>query len=173
MGTFGGFMVRSIGRILVNSLTIAGVAAATPAHAAGCWSEGAIAAAKVRELETMLMVSALRRRLSGNDFLPARNAFVAGSRPTLVAVNERLRRHFRKTVGAGQGLNAYDRYVTSIANSYGAGVGGLDCADMASILDAAVAAGHSGDALETLADRTAVSPALSGGRCEIVIAGAE
>lgn len=148
------------------------IALAAPLHAqaATCWSEKAVAAAKVRDLETMLMVSALRCRLKGQDFLPQYNAFVRGSRPALVDVNDRLRRHFTGAVGASGALNAYDRYVTAIANSYGAGVEGLDCTDMESILGAARAAGHSITTLEALAERAQSNPVLPGGRCNLVIA---
>lgn len=148
------------------------IAVATPLHAQGtaCWSDPSVAAAKVRDLETMLMVSALRCRLKGQDFLPQYNAFVRGSRPVLIEVNERLRRHFAEAVGPAGALDAYDRYVTAIANSYGAGVDGLDCTDMASILGAAQAAGHSLTSLEALAERAQSSPELPGGRCNLVMA---
>lgn len=157
-------------RKITFALTMMASVAALPAQAAACWSESAVAAAKVRDLETMLMVSALRCRLKGHDFLPAYNAFVRGSRPALINVNDRLRAHFAHSVGPAGALNAYDRYVTAIANSYGAGVEGLDCTDMESILGAAQAAGHSLTSLEALAERAESSPELPGGRCNLVIA---
>lgn len=132
-----------------------------------------MAAAKVRDLETMLMVSALRCRLKGQDFLPAYNAFVRGSRSALVEVNDRLRAHFERSNIGIAALNAYDRYVTAIANGYGAGVEGLDCIDMESILGAASAAGHSLASLEDLAERAESNPALPGGRCSLEIARAD
>jgi len=143
---------------------------AVPAQAATCWKERHVAAAKVRDLETMLMVSALRCRLSGQDFLADYNGFIRQSRSALVDVNERLRAHFQEAVGAAGALDAYDRYVTSIANGYGAGVTGLGCVDMQSILKAASANGYSVAGLEEIAERTGAQPHLPGGQCPLQIA---
>jgi hypothetical protein len=136
-----------------------------PAQAA-CWSEGAIEAAKVRDLETMMMVSALRCRQTGHNFLPDYNRFVRTSRVGLVEANNRLRAHFAP---AG-GLNAYDRWVTSLANRYGGGAEGLDCADMASIVAATAHQGASFRALLTIAERADVQPVLGGHRCTVTLA---
>lgn len=146
------------------------IAMATPLHAQGaaCWNERSVAAAKVRDMETMLMVSALRCRLKGLDFLPRYNAFVRASRPALVEVNDRLRHHFAGAVGQAGALDAYDRYVTAIANSYGAGVEGRNCIDMEAILIEAHFAGHSVESLAMLADRAASNPELPGGRCIVI-----
>ncbi len=141
-----------------------------PAQAAACWSSESVAAAKVRDLETMLMVSALRCRTSGQDFLSKYNSFVRASRTPLTVANDRLRAHFAAGLGATAGLNAYDRYVTSLANRYGAGAEGLSCRDMASITDAALREGTSFANLERLAVRAEVSPVLHGGMCRTVVA---
>jgi hypothetical protein len=144
------------------------VALAVPAGAvqAGCWSEGAVTAAKIRDMETMLMVSSLRCRAGNPRMLSAYNAFVRQSRPALTQANDQLRAHFAP---AG-GLNAYDRYVTSIANRYGAGAEGLDCGDFASILSAAAAERGSYVGLARLADSANVDPVLRGGRCPVKVA---
>lgn len=163
-------MTSKLTRGLRIFLTISAVAVAIPAQAADCWSEKAASAAKVRDLETMLMVSALRCRLGGQDFLADYNGFVRASRTALTEVNDRLRGHFQQAVGQAGALNAYDRYVTSIANGYGAGVKGLDCGDMASILGAAAAGNGSLAELEQIAERAGANPALPGGVCPMVIA---
>lgn len=170
IGETGAVMPGGMFRKIGFALVLASASASTSAHAVNCWSDSAAAAAKVRDLETMLMVSALRCRLKGQDFLPQYNEFVRSSRPALVDVNERLRQHFARAEGPAAALNAYDRYVTAIANSYGAGVEGLDCTDMESILGAAQAAGHSLASLEALAERAEANPQLPGGRCDMVIA---
>jgi hypothetical protein len=143
----------------VAALVLAAVSV-TPAQAA-CWNDAAVSAAKVRDLETMLMVSALRCRAADNAMLKAYNRFVTQSRPALAAVNQTLRDHF---AGSG-GLNAYDRYVTAIANRYGAGATGLGCDDMSSILSAAHAEGGSLAGLTRLANDAGVAPKLGGERC--------
>jgi hypothetical protein len=155
-------MFRGISRI---SAIIAAIALpVTGAHA--CWSEREADAAQVRDMETMLMVSALRCRLSGADFLPDYNAFVRGSRVALTEANDTLRAHFAPRGG----LNAYDRYVTSIANRYGAGAEGLSCADMASILSAAASERGSYSGLVRLAHASGAQPVLAGGLCPVAMA---
>jgi hypothetical protein len=141
---------------------------ATPA--AACWTPSAASAAKVRNLETMLMVSALRCRTSGRDILPQYNHFVRASRPALTEVNNRLRQHFETGLSAGQAMNAYDRYVTSIANHHGGGTNGLDCTDMASILSAANKANGNLAVLERIASDVGIKPDLKGGVCSIRVA---
>jgi S-adenosyl-L-homocysteine hydrolase len=148
--------------ILALSVTV-------PAQAA-CWHADAVAAAKVRDLETMLMVSALRCRNSGSDFLAAYNEFVRSSRAALGIANNRLRDHFTIGWGTKGGLDAYDRYVTSLANRHGGGTKGHNCETMASVNTAAIRNGANFDALEALATRADVHPVLVGGPCPVLIA---
>ena len=151
----------------VAALTLAAIS--TTSAQAACWNDAAVSAAKVRDLETMLMVSALRCKTADNAMLMQYNRFVRASRPALAAVNETLRAQF---VSAG-GLNAYDRYVTANANRYGAGAEGLSCNDMTSILSAAEAEGGSLTGLSRLASDAGVEPRLDGGRCSKTIAAAQ
>ena len=156
---------------MIRSLVIALAAAAiiaAPAEAS-CWKADQVAAAKIRDLETMLMVSALRCRAQG-DMLARYNKFVVQARPALTQVNDTLRSHFAESVGAGRALNAYDGYVTKVANRYGAGADGLSCADLSSIADAAVGEHPTFLALAALADRAGVQPLLDGDQCNVVIA---
>jgi hypothetical protein len=155
--------VRFVSGVLAMSLTLSAAQAA-------CWQADAVAAAKVRDLDTMLMVAALRCRNSGSDFLTQYNGFVRSSRTALSVANDRLRGHFAIGLDAKAALIAYDRYVTSLANRYGAGSEGLNCRDMASINDAAAREGASFLELEALATRAEVEPILIGGRCPVVIA---
>lgn len=154
-------------RTFVIALAAAAIVAA-PAHAS-CWKADQVAAAKVRDFETMLMVSSLRCRAQGN-MLARYNKFVVQARPALTQVNDTLRAHFSESVGAGRALNAYDGYVTQIANRYGAGADGLSCNDLSSITDAAVSERPSFEALADLADRAGVQPRLDGGACPVTYA---
>ena len=151
---------------VMKGLAVAAACAvvAVPAEAA-CWSDAAYRAAQVRELDTMLMVEALRCRRTGANFLPEYNAFVQASRPALVRVNDTLRAHFSDEVGPKRALDAYDNYVTTVANRYGAGTEGLDCADMASIARAAAGPRGSHEALAELAETAEMRPTVPGGRC--------
>lgn len=141
-----------------------------PATAATCWKPAAVEAAQIRDFEMMLMVSALRCRSTGNNFLAAYNRFVREKRIALTGVNDELREHFRTMVGPVGALGAYDNYVTSLANVYGAGADGLACRDLQSITDAANALPPTRSALLELADAAGVSPHLSGARCDVVMA---
>ncbi len=156
------------GKGICSFVTLVAALASTPVQAK-CWSDQAAAAAEVRDFETMLMVSALRCRTTGVNFLPRYNHFVRTGRVALVQANDNLRTHFTATHGAG-GLNAYDRYVTSIANRYGSGAEGLDCGDLASIVEAAIAESKSFAQLHQVAMRADMRPELRGGRCNAKIA---
>lgn len=138
---------------------------ATHAQAATCWSTQAVEAAQVRDFETMLMVSALRCRNTGMNFLSDYNAFIRGKRTALTQVNDELRAHFRKAAAGKAALDAYDRFATQLANSYGAGAAGLDCADLASLMRAANAAPATRAALVTLAQRAGAEPKLPNNSC--------
>lgn len=146
------------------------LSSAAPVQAASCWRAQAVEAAQVRDFETMLMVSALRCRNSGVNFLEEYNAFVRTKRTALTQVNNELRSQFQKAMGAGAALNAYDRYATQLANSYGAGAEGLDCSDMQSLVRAANASAPSRAALVTLAQRAGANPRLPGSACPVTIA---
>lgn len=135
------------------------------ANSQGCWTEDDFAAARVRELETMLMVAALRCRTEGGSLLQSYNSFIGESRPALVEINDRLRHHFTRAVGPIKSLNAYDSFVTSLANRYGAGAAGLNCGDMESILSAAVAEKGSIDGLIRLARDAQMTPVPEIDRC--------
>ena len=94
------------------------------------------------------------------------NSFIRSSRSALIEANDRLRTHY----ASSGGLNAYDRYVTSLANRHGGGSAGLDCQDMKMLLDDAKDSGASVAQLARLARSVAGGPALPGGRCDQVIA---
>ena len=155
-------------RTLIIALAATAVVAA-PAQAA-CWKSEHVAAAKVRDMETMLMVSSLRCRATDPSMLSRYNRFVVQSRAALNEVNNGLRAHFAESVGAARAMNAYDGYVTQIANRYGAGAEGLSCADLSAITSAALAERPTFSALVALANRAGVAPRLDGGACRPVIA---
>jgi hypothetical protein len=158
----------------LGKMLVAAAAVATPASAvdAACWSEAAYKAAQVRELDTMMMVEALRCRKTAANFVHDYNRYVVASRPALLKANADLRTHFAGAVGQKSALNAYDNYMTTVANRYGAGTEGLECADMASIVQAAVATNGSADALYAIAVAANMVPTVASDRCEPGPAGA-
>lgn len=87
--------------------------AAAPAGAA-CWQPEEYEAARIRDLQTMLMVSALQCRTIDPEMPAAYNKFVQRAKPTLLEGEKALLGHFARE---GDKL-AYDRFTTSLANRY-------------------------------------------------------
>ena len=143
--------------------------AATPAEAAmGCWNESQRAAAQVRDLQSRLMVDALRCRAYGIDILGAYNEFVRSNRATLQAANAVIMGQFARGFG-GEGQREYDRFTTALANSYGAGAtSGQTCAAAASTAAEAVAANGDIQRLVAIEERLGAAPLLPGGHCPVV-----
>lgn len=154
-------------RAALAAVTAALCLASAPANAASCFAREDAAAAKVRELQTMLMVAALRCRASGIDILPNYNRFVAAHRGTISAMNARLKAHFAVS-GPAEGQRRYDRFTTALANAYGAGAtGGESCADMAALADEAHDAAGAAE-LIAIAERNV--PDSTNGTCPEVLA---
>jgi hypothetical protein len=141
---------------------------AVPAHAAmSCWNESQVAAAQVRDLQSRLMVDALRCRAFGIDILGAYNEFVRTNRSTLQAANAVIMAQFSRGFGSGA-QTEYDRFATSLANAYGADrTTGESCAEAASVAAEAVAADGDIERLVEIEQRFGPAPALPGGQCPI------
>ncbi len=140
--------------------------AASPARAA-CWQARAVEAAQISDFSTMLMVATLRCRGQGVDFSADYNRFVATKRAALVAVNAELRAQFNQDLGGKAALDAMDRFVTRIANSYGDGAGAADCQAFSALAHEAAASAADRDGLLALAQREGADPVLPGGRCPL------
>lgn len=132
---------------------------------AACWTEAAYQAAQVRELDTMLMVQALRCRKATSSIVGSYNRFIQVSRPTLIKANAELKGHFAAEVGERGAMNAYDNYMTTVANRYGAGVEDMDCGDVASMVRAASDVGSSAAGLQQIAEQADLKPRVDGRRC--------
>ena len=142
---------------------------AAPAHAA-CWTTDQVSAAKVRDLDTMLMVASLRCRRTNVAVLNSYNDYVVKQRKALVKVNDTLRDHYASG-DKKAAMAAYDTYVTKIANRYGAGAEGLGCDDMQSIVEAMAAEQPQVEALIAVAERAGVKPYLDAEQCERTFGG--
>jgi hypothetical protein len=151
-----------------SAIVFAAVAAivAAPTAQAQCWTPAQARAAAVRELDTLMMVEALRCRTGDAGFLDSYNAFVVSSRAALTQANGVLRTHYQ-ALGAHAGVDALDRYITRVANRYGAGVAGLGCADVGSIVRAATSEGASPETLADLAARAGITPSLDDAACVV------
>jgi hypothetical protein len=130
-------------RAALAAAAVATCLVSTAAPAASCWSQADVSAAKVRELQTRLMVAALRCRATGVNILASYNAFVGNAKPAIVAANDQLKVHFG-AAGPVAGQRDYDHYTTTLANAYGAAdTGPESCAEAANL--AAEATNAKGD----------------------------
>ena len=142
-----------------------------PAQAAmSCWGEEERAAAKIRDLQSRLMVATVRCRAMGVDVLTAYNDFVRVNRETIQAANGVIKAQF----AAGHGPQAqtfYDRFTTALANEYGDDPTNVEvCGETAEVASEAAAAQGDIGLLLALAERTGPSPQLPGGECPISFA---
>src|SRR4051812_21306337 len=154
--------------------TAAGVAAgallfAAPASAESCWKPEGAAAAKLRDLQSRLMVATLRCRAIGADIEASYGHFVRSNRQTIQAANDLLKAQF--ATGDKVGERAYDSFATALANQYGGDptTEGL-CRGFAAAAEDAAAAGGDLAALRAVADRLGPPPALPGGHCPVSFA---
>ncbi len=159
------------GGLCLAALTI-GIA--PPANAAmGCWDQNQTAAAKIRDLQSRLMVATMRCRAMGVDVLPAYNEFVRVNRATIQSANGLIKAQFRAGYGEALGEKSYDSFTTSLANSYGADETNVGvCEETAELAAEAVAAGGDVERLLEIAARVGSGPDLPGGRCPISFASA-
>lgn len=139
---------------------------AQPASAAmSCWDRQETDAAKIRDLQSRLMVATLRCRAMGIDVLGAYNDFVRINRSALQQANFVIKAQFNRGYGF-EGQRFYDSFTTALANGYGGDATSFEvCEETAAV--AAEAALAEGDAarLVDLADRTGQAPELPGGVC--------
>jgi len=145
-----------------------------PAHAVmGCWNPTQVAAAKVRDLQSRLMVATLRCQAVGADVTSAYNRFVRANRETIQGANAVLLSQFRTGFGGGEGQVQYDRFATALANVYGAdATDEAVCAETGALADEAAAANGDISQLVAIEDRFGFSSDLPGGQCGISFASA-
>lgn len=146
------------------ALALAATGAAVPAQAqTHCWAPREVRAAQVRQMQTMLMVAALRCRAAGIQMSEDYNGFVKTKLDALSAANLVIKQHFVQNGGT---QDDYDRFTTSLANSFGDDeTTSATCAEAATLAhDGAGAA--AAEALEAIALVRVFPAALPGGSCE-------
>ena len=77
-------------KAILGGIMMAAALAASPAQAAGCWSNISYEAAQLRDFDTMLMVATLRCRINNVDFSADYNRFVREKRSILAEANQQL-----------------------------------------------------------------------------------
>ena len=129
------------------------------ATAAGCWQADEVRAARVRDVQTELMVGALMCR--ADDRLIAHyNAFMGANSETFKHDSLKLKMHFMRTAGMAGGMVGYDRFVTTLANTqseHARAMGHAFCDSAESIME--VAANATPAQLEELASAADQLPA--------------
>ncbi|QGN53742.1 S-adenosyl-L-homocysteine hydrolase [Novosphingobium sp. Gsoil 351] len=157
-----------------NSFVAAALLAATslvgttPAQAQSCWGTEAVNAAKLRNLDIMLMVTALRCRMGPANFQPDYYRFSAAHQAELNVANGVLRAQFAGG-GAAAANRALDKMSTRIANSYGLGHPDLDCSELRKVTRD-LATTRTRSALLDAADALVGAPAIPGGSCALRVA---
>ena len=152
-------------RNLVGAAVAVAMLAGAPAGAA-CWSPEQTAAARIRDLQSQLMVSTLKCQVIHIDLTKEYNAFVGGNRTVIGAINTRLKTYFIRGEGPVGGQAAYDRFTTSLANGYGAArTNNATCEEARALATEASMMANSEEGLLLLADRAGIAPRLPGGRC--------
>lgn len=109
-------------------LAAVGLLISVPAQAAGSGT-----AEKLRRLDIMLMVTALRCRTTADNFQPDFAAFEKAHLVELNGAANELKRGMISQYGAAGVNRALDRLSTGMANQYGQGHPWLGCADLKSV----------------------------------------
>ena len=135
----------------------------------GCWQASEVAAAKVRDLQTRMMVAGLKCRGYGPELLAAYNRFVVVHRASIQRHNGVLRARFIRMDGRSAGQRGYDRYATALANAYGAtSADPAACGEMVGLAKRAATA-RAID-LVALAEDHGLEPEMKGGACPVRMA---
>jgi hypothetical protein len=154
MGRIGALVTGVAIAALTLCLTLT---AAVPVQAQeSCWNARALQAARVRDLQTLLMVGALQCRAHRPEVLADYNRVVRTHRDTLVAHNDVLKAHFVEGDGVAVGQRAYDRFTTMLANGHAAKASGAGFCEAVGAL-AAEAGRASADEFERLAETMMVA----------------
>ena len=137
----------------------------------GCWNQTQVAAAKVRDLQSRLMVATLRCSAMGVNVAAAYNRFLAANRETIRGANAVLMGQFQTAHGR-QAQVQYDRFTTALANIYGDDATSEQvCAETEVLAGEAADANGDIDILTGIADRLGFVAALPGGQCTVSFAG--
>lgn len=143
------------------------VAASAPAEAApACWSASLVSAAKLRQLDVMLMVGSLRCRGTAQDYRAAYDSFLLRHRPQLGKANTLILGEMRARLGSVGALQTLDQASVRMANRYGEQAG-YGCADLGEVT---AALAQSGDEALPQAAETLVGDDVALEGCPVQVA---
>jgi hypothetical protein len=139
------------------------VLAPAAAQAQTCWSGPSLEAVKLRQLDVMLMVSALRCRTGADNFQADYERFLDHNRTRLSAANNVILSSLSVKMGRAAAFNELDKMSVSIANHYGQ-AGDMTCRDLrqvaSDLADTSVAAAL-GDAADALVSDDVIETSCS------------
>lgn len=98
---------------------------ATPAQA--CWTNAEQDAARIANMNQMLMVSALRCRFGKDNFLSNYNRFIKNNNDVLASQHAIIKARYARTMGEKAAFAELDRFIIALSNYYGGGHGDPDC----------------------------------------------
>ncbi len=146
------------------TLALAALLHAPAAAAAACWQAAEIGAARINELETLLMTTSLRCRTVGIDFRDEHDRMVTSYNPMFAAAQDRLKVHYGAKTAAGR--LEFQSYITTIANRYGTGQVNAATCQRFQIIHRELSHGPAdADLLATIAMAMVRDPWLDGPRC--------
>lgn len=154
-----------MGNFYGKTVLAATLIAASVQPAQACWTNAAQDAAKIKHLNTMLMVTALRCRNTPDNFLPHYNRFVAKHNSLIGAQNAELRNHLSATYGARGAEGALDRMSIGYANSYGTGHKVMNCGQLKELANRLSTEAHGVMTMAAVADVTVTGQSWSGATC--------
>lgn len=137
---------------------------------ASCWNNKQMEAIKLRHLDVMLMVTALRCRNTQFNYLPEYNQFVTKNRPVLANANIEIRNHYYGIMSKKNALNEYDRLIVSMANSYGTGHHHYDCQQLSGFTKSLSSQSNNRQSLLAVSDKITIKLNLQKEVCPIRIA---
>lgn len=152
----------------VAPMVLAAFIFANPAQA--CWTSVERDAAKIANLNMMMMVTALRCRKGPNDFIAEYNHFVENNNPVIGSQNAAVRAHFVRLNGPNGADAAVDKFVIAIANSYGGGHRRLGCAELKVVASDIARPGQSVVGLLAVAEQNIDETDFVGEKCPTAIA---
>ncbi|WP_255326238.1 hypothetical protein [Sphingobium sp. EM0848] len=148
-----------------GALFFGGVAAAGEAQ---CWQPHEIEAARVRDLQIMLMLGSLKCRATNSDITAKYDKFYEKS-GSLDKYNNALKLHFMREGGITGGQDAYNDFITRLANSHTDGMQTAGFCQMADTL-LSLATNANESEIAVLARNFSEKPAGVGDACQMAVA---
>ncbi|HEX7874713.1 MAG TPA: hypothetical protein VF475_17510 [Sphingobium sp.] len=138
---------------------------ASAGQATSCWNGERLAAARVAEFNTAMMVTTLRCSLINIDIKASYDAFIVNYKTRLQGADNALKRQFDEPQG-GAGEKNYHQFYTQIGNRYGAAkTDSVQCALFSAVAAELAKSGSNDEMLDKYAFALVPNPAVSGERC--------